>query len=74
MKENIIESLYRNYYSADIDERCECEAAYLTRFADNIEKNGIFTYGCYCEGVRGNMIQNLAKDTHISYIYVEQVA
>lgn len=60
--------------ASDTDERYECEAAYLKRFADNIEKNGIFTYGCCCEGVSGKMIKNLAKDPHISYIYIEQMA
>ena len=58
----------------DLDARYKCEAAYLSRFADNIEKNGVFTYGCYYEGVRGNTIKALANDPHISYICIEQVA
>ncbi len=57
----------------DIDARYKCEKKYLTRFAENIKKNGIYTYGCYYELVRGDTIKALAKDSHVSYIYVEQI-
>ncbi len=59
--------------NTDLDTRYECLSEYLNRFADNVEKNGIYTYGCYYEGVRGETIKELAKDSHISYIYIENV-
>lgn len=59
--------------NTDLDTRYECLSAYLNRFADNVENNGVYVYGCYYEGIRGETIKELAKDSHISYLYIENV-
>ena len=64
---------YNPEITNNIDSRYGYEAEYLNNFADNIEKNGIFTYGCYYEGVHGDLVKALAKDSHVSYLYVEKI-
>ncbi len=61
----------KNPHSAE--ERYECESKYLKEFADNLETNGVYSYGCYCSDVSGEFISRLAADgTHVAYISVEE--
>ena len=45
---------------------------YLNSFADNLEKNGIYVYGCRLGYINGNRLKNLSKiSEYISYVYTE---
>ena len=63
---------YSYEYSADI--RYDHEAAYLNSFADSLEQNGIYTYGCRFGAASGKYLKELLKDNHsMVYVSVEKI-
>ena len=63
---------YSYEYSADI--RYEHEAAYLNSFADSLEQNGIYTYGCRFGAASGKYLKELLKDTSsVGYVSLEKI-
>ena len=44
---------------------------YMNEFADDLEKNGIYVYGCRVNFSSGESLKNLARVGNIAYVYTE---
>ena len=61
-------------YEYAVETRYEHEAAYLNSFADSLEQNGIYLYGCRFGAASGRYLKELLKNnSHIGYISVERI-
>ncbi len=61
-------------YEYAVETRYEHEAAYLNSFADSLEQNGIYSYGCRFGAASGRYLKELLKNnSHIGYISVERI-
>ncbi len=61
-------------YEYDAQTRYAHEAAYLNDFADSLEKDGIYTYGCRFGAATGKFLRELLKDpSFVSYVSLERI-